>query len=248
MSLSKLSEVYNPVAPSATWKGEGSNQQPIHLMYGTPDVSLGIASHLNPNEEEAWKINSGIDAHNVAAEDWSKQEVAKDHKSKNYAASGGLFGGLAGYGVGDYLKSTKFKGNRIPVGILGAVGGGLAGMAGGKALVDPLNPGMKENLEQAKEEVRQSRSSLNNTIGDIMEERGITFDEFAKEHQEKQAGLAKIAVENYPKKSREEALKGVSVKEDKDGVYVMTHRSRSKSYPSLDKIPTEKIRFVESTG
>ena len=41
---------------------------------------------------------------------------------------------------------------------------------------------------------------------------------------------------------------GVTVRQDKDGYYCATHRARSKSYPSPDKIPDSKIKFIESTG
>ena len=43
-------------------------------------------------------------------------------------------------------------------------------------------------------------------------------------------------------------LAGVGLAQDKQGVYVRTHRARSKSYPSADKIPLSKIRFIRSTG
>lgn len=35
---------------------------------------------------------------------------------------------------------------------------------------------------------------------------------------------------------------------DKDGYYIHTHRARSKSYPSPDKITVKDIKFVDSTG
>ena len=41
---------------------------------------------------------------------------------------------------------------------------------------------------------------------------------------------------------------GVSLARDAQGVYIHTHRARSKSYPSADLIPTSKVNFVESTG
>jgi len=41
---------------------------------------------------------------------------------------------------------------------------------------------------------------------------------------------------------------GVSIGRDEDGFYCCTHRSRSSSYPSVDKIPLSKIKFIESTG
>jgi len=41
---------------------------------------------------------------------------------------------------------------------------------------------------------------------------------------------------------------GFSCKEDKNGFYIYTHRARSKSYPSFDKIPLKDINFIDSTG
>jgi hypothetical protein len=35
---------------------------------------------------------------------------------------------------------------------------------------------------------------------------------------------------------------------DKNGFFVLTHRARSKSYESVDKIPEKDIKFIESTG
>ena len=45
-----------------------------------------------------------------------------------------------------------------------------------------------------------------------------------------------------------EKLKGVSLGKDDDGYFVYTHRCRSDSYESPEKIPKSKIRFIESTG
>lgn len=35
---------------------------------------------------------------------------------------------------------------------------------------------------------------------------------------------------------------------DKDGIYCYTHRARSKSYASADKVPVRDVKFIESTG
>ena len=43
-------------------------------------------------------------------------------------------------------------------------------------------------------------------------------------------------------------FKGVSIGKDKDGVYVYTHRSRSKSYPKQSSIPDSVIKTIERTG
>jgi len=50
----------------------------------------------------------------------------------------------------------------------------------------------------------------------------------------------------YPRKGGR--LRGVSVGRDEDGYYVFTHRSRSKSYPSVKDIPDRVVQQVESTG
>lgn len=41
---------------------------------------------------------------------------------------------------------------------------------------------------------------------------------------------------------------GCSFARDKDGIYCYTHRARSKSYPTVAKIPKNKVKFIESTG
>lgn len=41
---------------------------------------------------------------------------------------------------------------------------------------------------------------------------------------------------------------GCSIGQDKDGYFAYTHRARSKSYPSTDKIPVKVLRFIDSTG
>lgn len=50
----------------------------------------------------------------------------------------------------------------------------------------------------------------------------------------------------YPRTSGK--FRGVSLGRDKNGVFVMTHRARSKSYERQNKIPLKDIRFIASTG
>lgn len=50
----------------------------------------------------------------------------------------------------------------------------------------------------------------------------------------------------YPRTSGK--FRGVSLGRDKNGVFVMTHRARSKSYERQDKIPIKDINFIASTG
>jgi hypothetical protein len=54
-------------------------------------------------------------------------------------------------------------------------------------------------------------------------------------------GLKKPKVEG-------KSFDGVGMGADKDGFFVYTHRARSKSYSSPDKIPVKEIKFIESTG
>ena len=39
-----------------------------------------------------------------------------------------------------------------------------------------------------------------------------------------------------------------SIAKDNQGYYAYTHRARSKSYETLDKLPKSKVKFIESTG
>lgn len=39
-----------------------------------------------------------------------------------------------------------------------------------------------------------------------------------------------------------------SIAKDKEGYYAYTHRARTKSYETLDKLPKSKVKFIESTG
>lgn len=41
---------------------------------------------------------------------------------------------------------------------------------------------------------------------------------------------------------------GVGLSRDDKGIYVHTHRARSKSYPSAAKIPKSVVKFIDSTG
>jgi hypothetical protein len=56
--------------------------------------------------------------------------------------------------------------------------------------------------------------------------------------------VLELTIPKIPGKS----FNGVGLGADKDGFFVCTHRARSKSYDSPEKIPDSKIRRVESTG
>lgn len=58
----------------------------------------------------------------------------------------------------------------------------------------------------------------------------------------------KSIVVNVSKERKQGKFKGVTVKKDKDGFFVTTHRARSKSFPTVNQIPKKTITFIESTG
>ncbi|MFW5895162.1 MAG: ferritin [archaeon] len=98
-----------------------------------------------------------------------------------------------------------------------------------------------EEIEHAclgLEWLRRNRSEWSGKIDKYMNN-----DNFEKEITK--LGIKKISSELYPKEKR---FKGVSLKKDKDGVYVCTHRARSKSYPSKEDIPESVIQKIKSTG
>lgn len=68
---------------------------------------------------------------------------------------------------------------------------------------------------------------------------GSTYHEGGRVH-----GLSK------PKEFTEKSPKssGVGLGADKNGFYVYTHRARSKSHASPEKIPVKEINFIDSTG
>lgn len=62
-------------------------------------------------------------------------------------------------------------------------------------------------------------------------------------------GRKKVNFENMPKPpALTELMREVSLGHDKDGYFVYTHRCRSKSYETPEKIPKSKIKFIASTG
>jgi hypothetical protein len=60
--------------------------------------------------------------------------------------------------------------------------------------------------------------------------------------------IEQLEVGKYTTPRTSEKFRGVSVGLDKDGYFVTTHRAKSKSYPSIDKIPKSVIKFIKSTG
>jgi len=67
------------------------------------------------------------------------------------------------------------------------------------------------------------------------------------------AGKSKITELNLSKSLLDKIEKGgypsgFSMGIDKNGYFIHTHRARSKSYESPDKIPVKDMKFIQSTG
>ncbi len=82
----------------------------------------------------------------------------------------------------------------------------------------------------------------------------ITFSTLAVvlggERSDYPLGVAEAAKLQDPIQPKPDKVRfdGVTIRRDKNGYYVHTHRARSKSYPSIEDIPDKDIRFIESTG
>ena len=75
------------------------------------------------------------------------------------------------------------------------------------------------------------------------------FDESKKAYEElKKREDTITSSERAEIKKRFGNSKACSFAKDKDGYYAYTHRCRSKSYPSIDKIPMKDVEFVRSTA
>lgn len=64
----------------------------------------------------------------------------------------------------------------------------------------------------------------------------------------REKSVSQLAVNEITHPRQRGRFKGTSVGRDEQGFFCMTHRCRSKSYPTAAKIPTQKIKFIESTG
>jgi hypothetical protein len=60
---------------------------------------------------------------------------------------------------------------------------------------------------------------------------------------------AKKQMQQVSKSCTKNGIKyGCSLGKDDKGYFVYTHRARSKSYPTKDKIPIKDLKFIDSTG
>ena len=93
-----------------------------------------------------------------------------------------------------------------------------------------LNEGNRDARESCK------RSKLPKDIKEKVLKMGLSKFENGRAY-----GLGKPKIEG-------KSFYGVSMGADKNGFFVYTHRARSKSYKSPEKIPNKDIEFIESTG
>jgi len=99
----------------------------------------------------------------------------------------------------------------------------------------------KSKYENAKKSLMKSKS-----INNEMKEQILKYLTSSSKYHEggRVTGLIK------PKELIEKSNKsnGVSLGADKDGFFVYSHRARSKSHPTPDKITVKEISFIDSTG
>jgi len=57
-----------------------------------------------------------------------------------------------------------------------------------------------------------------------------------------------LEINEYTAPQKGGRYRRTSIGRDKEGYFVMTHRARSKSYETPEKIPDSQIKFIESTG
>lgn len=99
----------------------------------------------------------------------------------------------------------------------------------------------KSKHQRCKDSLMRSKSIPKEMKEEILKyvTGGSTYHEGGRVH-----GLSKPNVlrEKTPKSD------GVSMGADKKGFYVYTHRARSKSKPTPDKITVTEINFIDSTG
>ena len=129
--------------------------------------------------------------------------------------------------------------------------------------IDITTPENIEKIKQyhqsfEKDYINESEEKkLKSLLNRIKYVRGLSDElkEFGKNHLKSYSYIGKGRISGLNlDKSLEEKLKneklpnGFDMGVDKDGYYIHTHRSRSKSYESPLKIPIKDIKFIDSTG
>lgn len=113
------------------------------------------------------------------------------------------------------------------------------------------------NDELIKKEARDAKAkSANEKVDEKKknekEEKPVTegvefFDESKKAYDKLMKARESLNPTERAEVKKKFGHTGCSFGKDKDGYYCFTHRCRSKSYPSIDKIPQKDVDFVDST-
>lgn len=108
-----------------------------------------------------------------------------------------------------------------------------------KDTAEPINENKKKSdYTETKESLLRSKS-----IGKEMKEEILKYISSGSKYHEggTVTGLSIPKIEG-------KSFDGVSMGADKNGFFVYTHRARSKSHPTPEKITIKEIKFIESTG
>lgn len=110
-----------------------------------------------------------------------------------------------------------------------------------KIISEELKILINESKVNAKERLKSSKS-----ISKEMKEKILPFVSSGSKYNE--GGVINGLIKPDGLKSKTPKIDGVSLGADKNGFFVYTHRARSKSYKSPEKIPIKYINFINSTG
>ena len=115
-----------------------------------------------------------------------------------------------------------------------------------KVVEDKIVTKKKDKLNKKKEDNELTNSKLEK-VSDLLSK--LKKDDLDKliNLLESKKSKKNFEVVNKPSDLKSK-MKDVSLGKDKNGYFVYTHRARSKSYESPEKIPDSKIKFIKSTG
>lgn len=108
------------------------------------------------------------------------------------------------------------------------------------------------NDELIRKEAKDNKGLSANEKVDKKKQEAMTegvefFDESKKAYEKLMKAKESLNSQERAEVTKKFGHTGCSFAKDKDGYYCYTHRCRSKSYPSIDKIPQKDVDFVDST-
>lgn len=106
----------------------------------------------------------------------------------------------------------------------------------------------ERNVSKKEKESSEDKEEKEDKKAAIVKEGFEYFDESSKAYEKlEEAKKSLSSSERAEVKEKFGQSKQCSFAKDKDGYYCFTHRCRSKSYESIDKIPQKDVDFVRST-